>query len=86
VESWLTTLRKEYPTVAFHSASSYFGISELKGPDSKGKGKEEGVDELGVDAFSECLAFWSKDSSIPLTVTLVGFPNVSFDSCFFTVK
>ncbi|KAL7282022.1 hypothetical protein ACG7TL_003489 [Trametes sanguinea] len=75
VEAWVLTLRKEYPTVLFRSASAC-----LPAPAEtvKGKAKERADDAWGLEAILALLKQWAeeKKDDKPLTLAVVGVTNV----------
>ncbi|KAI9063457.1 P-loop containing nucleoside triphosphate hydrolase protein [Trametes sanguinea] len=75
VEAWAATLRKEYPTVLFRSASAC-----LPAPAEtvKGKAKERADDAWGLEAILALLKQWAeeKKDDKPFTLAVVGVTNV----------
>ncbi|KAI8984977.1 hypothetical protein BD414DRAFT_417885 [Trametes punicea] len=79
VEAWATTLRKEYPTVLFRSASACL---PAPAESVKGKGKERADDAWGLEAVLALLKQWAneKKDEKPLTIAVVGVTNVGKSS------
>ncbi|KAI0772525.1 hypothetical protein BD413DRAFT_45792 [Trametes elegans] len=79
VEAWAATLRKDYPTVLFRSASACLPAPPVS---VKGKGKERPDDAWGLDAAFALLKTWAdeKKDEKPLTVAIVGVTNVGKSS------
>ena len=75
VEAWAATLRKEYPTVLFRSASACL---PAPAESVKGKGKERADDAWGLEAVLALFKQWvnEKKDDKPLTVAVVGVTNV----------
>ncbi|KAF9040735.1 P-loop containing nucleoside triphosphate hydrolase protein [Panaeolus papilionaceus] len=84
VSAWIELLRKQYPTLAFRSATSFLpetstadAISSLS---SKAKGKFKAKaptnDAVGRDVVLDCLSAWRKDSGKDeLSIAVVGIVN-----------
>ncbi|KAI0352721.1 P-loop containing nucleoside triphosphate hydrolase protein [Trametes cingulata] len=81
VEAWAATLRKDYPTVLFRSASACL---PAPAESVKGKGKERADDAWGLDNLLALLKQWAQekktDDDKPLTVAVVGVTNVGKSS------
>ena len=75
VEAWAATLRKEYPTILFRSASACL---PAPAESVKGKGKERADDAWGLEAVLALFKQWvnEKKDDKPLTVAVVGVTNV----------
>ncbi|KAH9843741.1 uncharacterized protein C8Q71DRAFT_12337 [Rhodofomes roseus] len=80
VQEWATSLRAQYPTALFRSASAF--LPSLIEPAGKGKGKERADDAWGVDSAMQVLSKWAqeREGDGALVVAVVGVTNAGKSS------
>ena len=77
VAAWATSLRAEYPTFLFRSASAFLASDAPPVPvPSKGKGKARADDALGLDTVIAALEKFTGEQESPLVIAVTGVTNV----------
>ena len=74
VTAWLAELRTLHPTFPFRVSSALLPPLD---DDTKGKTKVSETDGLGAGALVQHLAQLTSSSEVPITVAVIGMPNVS---------